>query len=126
MKRSWFGAGLLAALLVCGILTTGLLTKIHTPGAEALTRAAALAGEGRWQEAGELADRAKQSWEDCRHLVAALADHEPIEEMEAQLAKLDAYRDSRDAVAFRAQCLYLASCMEALGEAQQLKLWNLL
>ncbi len=126
MKRSWFGLGLLVVLLVLGVLTTQLLTTIHEPGAQALAEASELAAQGRWEEAEALAWEARDSWESRRGLVAALLDHEPIEELSAQLAKLDAYRDARDVMAFRAQCLYLAHCMEALGEGQRLILWNLL
>ena len=119
MKRVWIGAGLLAVLLALGLLAGAAMERWLTPGAERLERAGALALEGRWEEAEELAEEVEEDWEDRRWLVTALTDHEIIEGIDSALAELEAYGCARDAEAYDALCRVLARRIEAAGQAHK-------
>ena len=119
MKRVWIGAGLLAVLLVLGLLAGAAMERWLTPGAGRLEQAGALALEGRWEEAREIVEDVEEDWEDRRWLVTALTDHEIIEGIDAALAELDAYGRTRDADAYNALCRVLAKRIEAAGQAHK-------
>ena len=126
MKRGWIGLGLLLILLVAGLLVTGHMGRNHRKISRELDMAAAHALAGDWEEALEETRDAWEDWEEGWHFSAAFADHEPMEEIDALFAQLEAYRKTRDAVAFAAVCRQLAKQVEAMGDAHQLNWWNLL
>ena len=119
MKRVWIGAGLLAVLLVLGLLAGSAMERWLTPGAERLEQAGDLALAGRWGESREIVEEVEEDWEDRRWLVTALTDHEIIEGIDAALAELDAYGRTRDADAYNALCQVLARRIEAAGQAHK-------
>ncbi len=126
MKRLWIGVGFLAVMLVAGIYLTGLFDRIHTPLSEDLRQASQLAMDGDWEKATALTQKARADWKQCRKFIAAVADHEPLEEMENLLEQLDVYADQRRTADFSALCVELASLADAMLESQQLTWWNFL
>ena len=126
MKRGWIGLGLLGVLLTAGLLVTGFMGRVHREVSQELEEAARAAGAGNWAEAAEDTRDAYNDWQEHWHFSAAFADHEPMEEIDALFAQLEAYRKTRDAVAFAAVCRQLAKQVEAMGDAHQLNWWNLL
>ena len=123
MKRVWIGAGILAVLLVLGLLA-GFAMEGLDPGAKKLERVGQLALAERWEAAEEVLEEVEDDWEDRRWLMTALSDHEVIEEMEASLAQLEACLAQRDAAACHALSSALAKKMEAIGKANSLTLEN--
>ena len=123
MKRVWIGAGILAVLLVAGLLA-GFAMEGLDSGAKKLERLGQLALEEQWEAAEDTLEAVEEDWEDRRWLLTALADHEVIEDMEASLAQLEAYIDQRDAAACHALSSALAKKMEAIGKANSLTLEN--
>ena len=126
MKRGWIGAGLLAGLLILGLLVTWFMGRTHTGISEELELSARFAIAGNWEEAEELAEEAYEDWQDSWHFSAAFADHEPMEEIDALFAQLLPYLLNQDAVSFSAVCRELARQVEAIGDAHNLNWWNLL
>ena len=126
MKRAWFALVLLLALLAAGIGITVAMDRIHAPAAALLTEAADAALERNWVRASTGLHLARQRWEDYRDFSAAVADHEPMEEITAWFARLEIYLKQRNTAEFAAGCIYLSELVEAMGEAHGFSWWNLL
>lgn len=126
MTRGWIGAGLLAGLLVIGLLVTWAMDHTHSEISEELERSARYAAAGNWEEAADAAEESYESWQEKWHFSAAFADHEPMEEIDALFAQLWPFLTERDAVSFSAVCRELARQVEAMGDAHGLNWWNLL
>ena len=126
MKRERLGIGLLLILLVLGLLVTWRMTTVYEDIADALEDAGILALAGDWEGADRLLRKARLRWEGSWRFSAALTDHEPMEDLDAQLAQLEIYRQQREALAFAALCAQIASQMEDIGDAHDLNWWNLL
>ena len=126
MTRGWIGLGLLVALLIGGLLVTEDMGRTHREISEELELAARAAAAGNWEEASETAEEAYEDWQKKWHFSAAFADHEPMEEIDAQFAQLWPYLAKRDWVSFSAACRQLARQVEAIGDAHGLNWWNLL
>ncbi len=126
MKRLWIGVGFLLVMLVIGILLTLEFDNIHQPLAQGLDRAAALSEKGQWEEAETVIISSREDWMKSRHFVAAVADHEPLEELESYLDQLVTYAKMRNSSEFAALCVRVAGMARAMGESQQVTWWNLL
>lgn len=126
MKRSWLGLGFLVLLLVLSLLTTSAMSRIHEDSAEKLEKAADLALTEQWPQVAWLTAQVRTSWDKWELLRAALADHGPIEDLEADFALLEVYGRSREKLAFAATCREMARRMEAMGDAHGFDLKNIL
>lgn len=126
MKRMYLGIGLLAVLLAAGILVTVLFTACHDPIRASLEQAAAAARAGDWERASALTERAESAWKRSRCFTAAVADHAPMEEMEAMFARLRQLAQLRQSDEFTADCAQLASMAAAMVESQRISWQNLL
>ena len=126
IQRFWIGIIVLAVLLVLGILTMLLFSRIHHPMAQRLRESAAAAQADDWDKATALAEKARAEWEQYRYLISASADHEPLEQMEYLLDQLEVYAADRHKADFAALCIRLANLAEAMADTQQIRWWNLL
>ncbi len=126
MKRLWIGIALLGVFLVLGVVTTLSMSRLHEPLAEELSRASQAVQTGNWSQASQHALRAKTAWETHRKLVACVADHDPMEQIDSLFCELQIYLDMRQDAAFAACCANLKSLTSAMGEAHALSWWNLL
>ena len=126
MKRGWIGLGLLLVLLAGSIAVTRGMDAGHTPLSRDLERASGLALSGEWDEAAQLAEAAREEWENKWNFGAAFADHEPMEEIDGLFAQVEVYIRAREEVSFAAVCAELAKRLEAMGDAHGLTWWNLL
>ena len=124
MKRIWFGAALMAVLLILGLCSSALMERSHLSQAEDLDQAAILALNGNWAEAETTFSNARQRWNQRRSIIAGLCDHEPMDQIEGLFSQLEVYAVSRDAVSFSSSCVYLAKQLEALGKSHSLNLPN--
>ena len=124
MKRIWFGAALLAALLVLGIFSAALMEDTHLTQATQLNRAADFAISGNWNGAGAAFSAAKTGWDKRSPVIAGLSDHEPMDQIEGLFAQLELFLQMRDAVSFSSSCRYLAKQLEALGKSHSFNLQN--
>ncbi len=126
MKRMYFGIGLLAALLGIGILLTSLFMESQKPLSETLEQAQEAVLAGDWDRAGQIVNRAHHRWEGRRHFIAALADHEPMDRMDALFHRLQVLCAMEQADEFTADCAELARLASAMVESQKITWWNLL
>lgn len=126
MKRMWFGIGLLALMLICSLCATDFMEQAHSAGAEDLNRAAELALQEEWDKAEVYALRARKNWNEKRLVTAMFADHEPMNEIDALFAQLDAYASARDSASFGSTCRNLAVQLNTLKDAHRLSFGNLL
>ena len=124
MKRIWFGAALLAVLLILGIGSAALMEDTHLTQAAELNRAADLAMSGSWERAGAALSAAKSSWDKRSPIIAGLSDHEPMDQINGIFAQLEVFLTMRDAASFSSSCLYLAKQLEALGRSHSFNLQN--
>ena len=126
MKRIWIGIVLLGALLMGGVGTGEFMERAHIPVARDVQRAGELALQGEWTLAQALVDRGRDRWEEKWPVTAAIADHEPMDEIDALFAQLEIYAKTEDEAAYSALCAHLASLLEAVSQSHSLKWWNLM
>lgn len=126
MKRCWIGLGLLLVLLAAGVAVTWAMDSIHDPIAEDLNQAAECILLGDWDSAERFFLQARGEWEKWENFRACFADHNPVEEIGANLAMAEIYRAAREDVAFAAACAEAAEKIEAVGDAHGLFWWNVL
>ena len=126
MKRLYIGIGLLLFFLIAGILLTFCFCRIHAPLAETLERASQQAIAGSWENAISLAQSARERWETYRNFTAAVADHEPLEEMDMLFSQLNIYGELRLSVEFADICSRLSQMAAAMEESQAFTWWTLL
>ncbi len=126
MKRSWIGFFMLLGLLLGSIWSAGLMVRIHEPVSEKLQQAAQLSMAGNWEQAETAFREAEEGWEQRTHIRACFADHNPVEEIDADFKILKACCAARETVSFSGGCLQLARQVAAVGEAHEPVWWNLL
>lgn len=126
MKRLWIGVGLLVFFLAVGTLLTFSFHRIHGPLAETLDAASEQALSGNWEQAISLAEKAREQWEQYRSFTAAIADHAPLEEMDALFSQLEVYRSLHWDAEFAAICAQLSCMAAAMEESQALTWWTML
>ena len=120
MTRFRIGAGLLLVLLVLCFWSQVRMTKLQKPIAVLVLQAETSAAGEDWPGAAGSISRAREEWEDHRTFVAALADHQPLEDVESLFAMAQAYSVCRDGTQFRATCQELNRRILAVMEAQEL------
>lgn len=126
MKHVRVGIVLMVVLLGIGILLTVGMNRLRQTLSRDLTEAAQQALAENWQAADRAAESALRRWERSRKLVAAIVDHELLEETEKMLSEMDVYRKRKLSADYAAVCLCLAKQAEAIGESQSLRWWHLL
>ena len=126
MKRIWIGVVLLGVLLLGGMGTGEFMEQAHIPVARDVQQAGELVLRGQWELAHALVNRGKERWEEKWPVTAAIADHEPMDEIDALFAQLETYEKTRDPAAYSAICAHLGSLLEALSQGYRCKWWNLM
>ena len=125
MKKLWAGIAILAALLGVGLVAASLIQHVHEELSDQLETAAEWC-KTDWQKADSLTESAKVSWEQHRHWIAALVDHEPLEEISSLFSQLSLCQSNRDTEEFAAVCLRIADICDTLAEGHMPYWWNLL
>lgn len=125
-RRFWCGLVLLVVFLILGIVVAGGMEKTHRPITACLEQAAEAALGGDLQQGKTLVQTAKNTWYQRRSLIAAVADHSPMEEIDSLFAQLDSYAKTGNAAEFAAWCSRAARLVEAVGQAHSLTWQNLL
>ena len=126
MKRLWLGVGLLLVLLAAGITVTRVMDNIHTPISEKMAQAAEAARTDDLEKANLLIGQAKSDWDRCRNFSAAVADHEPMEQIDGLFAAAQLYGILHENEDCAAACARLAALTQAMGESHSFTWWNLL
>ena len=126
MKRIWIGIVLLGLLLIGGIGTGEFMEQAHDPVARDVRQAGEVVLRDQWELAQALVKRAQDRWEEKWPVTAAIADHEPMDEIDALFAQLETSGQTRDSAAYSAICSHLGSLLEALSQGHRCKWWNLM
>lgn len=121
MNRVVIGVALLAALLAASLFSAWQMGNIQQPIADRMEEASLQSLRGETDAAAETAARAEAAWHSSRVFTAALADHQPMEDIEGLFARLRAY-ESEDKSEYAALCAEIARRIRAVAEAQELSL----
>ena len=126
MKRLWIGIAFLALLLAAGFGISAGMDNLQNEISRQLAAACQTALAGDLEQASVQANGAREVWEQYRNLVAAVTDHEPMEEMDTLFAQLPIYYETDSPLNFAAVCSDLSLLIQAIGENQALKWWGVL
>ena len=108
MLRGWLGAGLLALFLALGVVTMELMDCAHLPTGDLLEQASALALEGDFTQGVNLGMEAKNRWEKQWQATATVADHGPMDDVDALFGEMEIYAQAGEVPHFAACCKELA------------------
>ncbi len=122
-RRFYLGVGILVLFLVLGLLTGWAVAKSQAPIVEKLEQAAM--GED-FQTGIRLAKEAEAAWQKSWKLVASIADHTPMDEIDQLFAEMEIFAREEEQVHFYACCSQLAVMLRAVSEAHELNWWNVL
>ena len=126
MKRLWIGIAFLALLLAGGFGINAGMDNLQKEISQQLDAVCQTALAGDLEQAAVQANGAREVWEQYRNLVAAVTDHEPMEEMDTLFAQLPIYYETDSSLNFAAVCSDLTLLIQAIGENQALKWWGVL
>ena len=126
MTRGWLGAGLLAALLILGLFIGSAMNTFHSAAGDLLDTAAEKALAGDFTGAEAAAQEAKAHWMQNRKSTAVIADHTPMEDVDALFAEMEVYAQTGELPHFIAICRELSQRINAVSEAHQFNWWNIL
>ena len=126
MKRGWFGAGILVVFLVLGFAVSFFISKAHLPTCQLLNQAAEKTLSGDFEGAVPLGLEAKSRWEKQWNGTAVVADHSPMDDVDALFSELEIYAKTGEEPHFAACCLELSKRVKAMAEAHQFSWWNVL
>ena len=125
MTRFRIGFGLLAVLLFLCVFSQIRMSAIQKPIAGTVNRAESYAAREEWTQAAAALLTAQSAWEEHRTFLAALADHQPLEDIESLFAKLESYAQEQDKTEFRAACKELNRRILAVKEAHEFNLGSI-
>ena len=126
MKRGWLGAGILVAFLVLGFGVSVAMDNAHLPASRWLDQAAEHTLAGEFEQAIPLAMAAKTRWEETWSGTAVVADHSPMDDVDALFAEMEIYAKTKEEPHFAACCRELAQRLQAVAEAHKFNWWNVL
>ena len=126
MARGWLGVGILAVFLALGLAVSALAGNAHQPTGELLEQAAEKTLAGYFEEGVSLAMEARARWQKQWNGTASIADHSPMDEVDALFAELEVYARSGEEPHFAACCKELAQRLEAIADAHRFSWWNVL
>lgn len=126
MKRGWLGLGLLMIFLALGLVTSVVMDNAHRPTCDLLTQAADLSLAGEFDRAVALGREAKKRWEKQWNGTAIVADHSPMDDVDALFSEMEVYAVAGEGPHFAACCRELSKRVEAVAEAHRFSWWNVL
>ena len=126
MKRLGIGVIILVFLLGAGIGTTVFAVRANNSISQKLAQASESALRGQWDEACTLSLDAQKKWKSLRHGTAAIADHEPMEQIDDLFSQMEIYLLTRQQIPFSTCCASLSVLVNAIGDAHALNWWSLL
>ncbi len=126
MVRGWLGAGILAVFLVLGIVTAEAMDNAHLPTSKLLTQAAEKTLAGEFESAVPLGMEAKNRWERQWNGTATVADHSPMDDVDALFGEMEIYAKTGEEPHFAACCKELSQRLRAIADAHKFSWWNVL
>jgi len=126
MARGWFGAAILVLFLALGFLAADRMENAHGPTEDLLKQAADATLDGEFDRGVTLGMEAKRRWERHWNGTATLADHSPMDDVDALFAEMEIYAKTGEEPHFAACCLELSKRLKAMAEAHTFSWWNIL
>lgn len=126
MKRGWLGVGILTVFLLAGILVSMMMRNAHIPTGELLQQAADTTLAGDFDRGVQMGMEAKSRWEDKWNATAIVADHSPMDDIDALFGEMEIYAQTGEKPHFAACCQELAQRLQAMAEAHKFSWWNVL
>ena len=126
MVRGWFGFGILILFLILGFVTAGVVDNAHMPTETLLAQAAEKTLAGDFEGAVALGMAAKNRWEKHWNGTAAIADHAPMDDVDALFAEMEIYAATEEKPHFAAVCKELSNRIQAVAGAHRFSWWNIL
>ena len=126
MIRGWLGAGILALFLILSLVTGELMDNAHAPTGELLDSAAEKALDGEFDTAVALGLAAKERWDRQWNGTATIADHSPMDDMDALFGEMEIYARTGEEPHFAACCRELARRVNAMADAHRFSWRNVL
>ena len=125
-KRFYFGMGILLFFLILGLFVSWGMQEAVRPVTQQLQQAAEAAHSGETARAILLAQQAGDLWNDRWGVMALVADHEPMDEIDGLFAQIVFFAHARDGQQLGACCARVAELVEAMAEAHALSWRNVL
>lgn len=126
MGKGWLGAGLLAVFLIFGICLSVAADKACLPTEELLEQAAERTLSGDFDGGIALGKKAQARWQGQWNAIAAIADHEPMDEVDALFAEMEVYASTDEQPHFAACCKELARRVRSFADVHRFTWWNVL
>ena len=126
MKRGWLGVGILAVFLALGLLISVLASNAHQPTGDMLEQAAEKTLSGDFAGGIALGMEARQRWQRQWNGTASIADHSPMDEVDALFAEMEIYARTGEQPHFAACCKELSQRLKAIADAHKFSWWNVL
>lgn len=126
MVRGWIGAGILAVFLALGLLVSYVMDQAHMPTGKLLEQAAEKTLQGDFEQAIALGAEAKSRWERQWNGTATVADHSPMDDVDALFGEMEIYARTGEEPHFAACCQELAQRVQAVATAHRFSWWNIL
>lgn len=124
--RELTGILLLVVLLLSGLLVSWYVGRQQEEMAKILSDSSWLALSGQMENARKKADTARMQWQEKWKMLAAVADHGPMGDIDSLFEELSIYGADGDQTEFARACSQLAQKMTSLGDTQRLSWWNVL
>lgn len=126
MGRGWLGVGILVLFLILGFVTASAMNGAHIPTEKLLAQAAEDALTGDFEDAVALGMEAKTRWDRHWNGTATVADHAPMDDVDALFAEMEIYAESQEKPHFAACCKELSQRIQAVAGAHRFSWWNVL
>ena len=126
MGRGWLGVAILAVFLVGGLLAAMCMDNAHLPTVDMLQQAAEYTVNGEFGKGVLLGMEAKDRWERGWNGTATLADHSPMDDVDALFGEMEVYAVTGEQPHFAACCTQLSAMLKATYETHSFSLKNIL
>lgn len=126
MGRGWFGFGVLIVFLVLCLIAGIAMDNAHTPTEQLLQQAAEKTLSGDFDGGISLGLQAKSRWDRHWNGTATVADHSPMDEVDALFAEMEIYAKTEEKPHFAAVCKELSQRIQAFADAHRFSWWNIL
>lgn len=126
MTRGWFGMAILIVFLALGFVTAGVMDNAHIPTEKLLAQAAEKTLDGDFEEGVTLGLEAKSRWDRHWNGTATVADHSPMDDVDALFAEMEVYAQAEEKPHFAACCQELSQRIQAMAGAHRFSWWNVL
>lgn len=126
MVRGWLGVGILVVFFALGLVTMAVMDNEHLPTGALLEQAAEKTLAGSFEEAVSLGMEAKARWERSWNGTATVADHSPMDDVDALFGEMEIYARTGEEPHFAACCKELSQRIQAMACAHRFSWWNIL